>query len=717
MKIENKLLLRFSIAFILLFSLFYVGSSLYKNFLINNEVNGAVERLEESFQAVLYYDTLYAKSVHKLLQNNSEVLTLFAEAAQSNENQQADLRNTLYKLLEQPFMSMQLRGVSELQFIFADNKSFLKFHDMKHFGDEVIQNILNISNLQMQSGFYLHDNSYAFKNTFPLYNKKNVFIGSVEISFLAEDIQENLAKINQSSTHFLLHKKNLDKNIFQNGKNEFYIADTFQEKDLTLEEKEFFSTHKKGLKNSIFKEEKFALFHEKDQTAYFMVFLPIKDVSNNKTVSYLTSLSNNNDIYNILCSFRIVNITAFFSLFIIFYLSYRQAKIKRDLQNTTKEQTELLSLFNKGNIALFKWKNNPSWDVEYVSKNISRVLGYECDDFLSQKTSYASIIHSDDLEKVLAEVKNAIQNHLETFIHEPYRVVKKSGEILWLLDTSYIIRNKNNEITHFLGYISDITKKKLLEIQLRELNENLHNEVEKQTEENIKKDKILQEQSKLAAMGEMVGAIAHQWRQPLNSLNINIQNLDDDYEDGFINKGFINDFIHKQSQTIQFMSKTIDDFRNFFRVDKIKMSFSILETLNATISIQAAQLKNNNINVNISGEDFQINTLQSEFSQVLLNLITNAKDAIVENKVEHGEIIITLEKNRISIEDNGGGVPSEIIDRIFEPYFTTKPQGKGTGMGLYMSKMIIEQNIGGSLSVYPISNGIAFVITFDESAL
>ena len=111
---------------------------------------------------------------------------------------------------------------------------------------------------------------------------------------------------------------------------------------------------------------------------------------------------------------------------------------------------------------------------------------------------------------------------------------------------------------------------KTLEIELNRLNKNLTKEVQEHITENLKKDKILQEQSKLVAMGEMVGAIAHQWRQPLNALNINIQNLDDDYIDGLINEEFINNFIYKQTKTINFMSKTIDDFRNFFRVDKIK---------------------------------------------------------------------------------------------------------------------------------------------------
>ncbi len=232
----------------------------------------------------------------------------------------------------------------------------------------------------------------------------------------------------------------------------------------------------------------------------------------------------------------------------------------------------------------------------------------------------------------------------------------------------------------------------------------------KEIVKSLRKDKYIQEQNKLAAMGEMVGAIAHQWRQPLNSLNINIQNLDDDYDDGLINREFIDTFIDKQSATIKFMSKTIDDFRNFFRVDKIKEEFSIKEAIQSTINIQSAQLATHNINIEIIGNDFIFNGLKSEFQQVILNLITNAKDELVDRDIHSPTIKIIITDKMIRVLDNAGGIPQNIISRIFEPYFTTKEQGKGTGMGLYMSKMIIETNMNGKFSVKNIDNGAEFAI-------
>ncbi len=229
-------------------------------------------------------------------------------------------------------------------------------------------------------------------------------------------------------------------------------------------------------------------------------------------------------------------------------------------------------------------------------------------------------------------------------------------------------------------------------------------------EQQAKQEQFLQHQSKLASMGEMIGAIAHQWRQPLNALNINIQNLIDDYEEGLIDAEFLEKYEEENTRLIRFMSKTIDDFRNFFRIDKATSRFMMQEVVNKTLSIQRAQLQNHDIQTRIEGEDFEVHGYKSEFEQVLLNLINNAKDAIIANDVDPGMITVRLGDRSLCVEDNAGGVPEEIIDRIMEPYFTTKEEGKGTGMGLYISKMIIENNMHGRLRVENGEKGAQFTI-------
>ncbi len=256
-------------------------------------------------------------------------------------------------------------------------------------------------------------------------------------------------------------------------------------------------------------------------------------------------------------------------------------------------------------------------------------------------------------------------------------------------------------------------------LKLHQLNTYLLDEVEAQVKLKMdvqqkldEQEALLHQQSKLAAMGEMIGAIAHQWRQPLNALSMNIQNLEEDFDEGLVDSAFVKAFIAKNRKTILFMSKTIDDFRNFFRTDKEKHDFSLREAIGETLSLQEAQFKSHDIRVSIQGDDRTLFSFKSEFQQVMLNLINNAKDALLEHKSEEKSILIELLNDEIAVEDTGGGIPLEIMERIFEPYFTTKEQGKGTGIGLYMSKLIIEKNMGGVLSVANTNEGARFSIRF-----
>ena len=299
-----------------------------------------------------------------------------------------------------------------------------------------------------------------------------------------------------------------------------------------------------------------------------------------------------------------------------------------------------------------------------------------------------------------------------------------SGDVSDTIDLTFIDRNDEiGDLSQSLKIMIEKIELSKKEVELKvedrtqelhDLNENLEHIVQEKTQENMKQLETMQEQSKMASMGEMIGAIAHQWRQPLNEIGIAIQNLKYDYEDGLVNEEFLNAFIAKNKEVIKFMSTTIDDFRNFYRVDKTKELFDVRDAIAKTLSLQMAQLINNDITVFIEGENFEINGFRNEFLQVVLNIINNAKDALIENKTIGAKIVIELENQQVIIRDNAGGIPDEILERIFEPYFTTKEQGKGTGMGLYMSKMIIEDNMDGKLIALNVEDGAEFRMDFNE---
>jgi len=235
--------------------------------------------------------------------------------------------------------------------------------------------------------------------------------------------------------------------------------------------------------------------------------------------------------------------------------------------------------------------------------------------------------------------------------------------------------------------------------------------------ESKSKDGILQEQSKLAAMGEMIGSIAHQWRQPLSAVSLSIQNLEYDYKDGKIDEKFINEYVSKNKTTIKFMSKTIDDFRRFFISNKREDNFSVISSIEEMLSIQSAYLSSFNISPVVIGTDFMLYGLSGEFQQVIQNIVNNAKDEIVSNHTKQPSIKISIESRVITISDNAGGIAMDVIDRIFEPYFTTKESPQGVGIGLYISKIIIEEHMGGVLTAYNSDDGAVFKIDFSATAM
>jgi len=258
-----------------------------------------------------------------------------------------------------------------------------------------------------------------------------------------------------------------------------------------------------------------------------------------------------------------------------------------------------------------------------------------------------------------------------------------------------------------------ITLKKINSKETKKLKKS----ISKAIEENRKKDELLFNQSKHAAMGEMIGSIAHQWRQPLNAIAGHIQMIEFDHEDQLIDTKYIRNFIDENMKLVNFMSNTIDDFRDFFRVDKVKKHFNAKNALFGTLNLINAQLKEKSVEVIVNADEkCSVFGFESEFQQVLLNIINNAKDEFIEKNRKDGLINITVQADInftvFKISDNAGGIPEKIIDRIFEPYYTTKEQGKGTGLGLYMSKMIIEKNMGGHISVANIDLGAEFTIVF-----
>ncbi|MCK4875903.1 MAG: HAMP domain-containing histidine kinase, partial [Sulfurimonas sp.] len=236
---------------------------------------------------------------------------------------------------------------------------------------------------------------------------------------------------------------------------------------------------------------------------------------------------------------------------------------------------------------------------------------------------------------------------------------------------------------------------------------------------NREKDKHMLQQSRLAQMGEMLSMIAHQWRQPLSAISSISSTIEIEAALDSLDKNKTLDRAKKISDLTQHLSHTIDDFREFFKPDKNKTYFSCEGLLEGITVITGDSLKTNNINL-IQDLNCECNfkTYTNELKQVILNLVKNAEDALIDNKVENSYIKLTTftdDKTYIlEVRDNAGGVSENNIDKIFDPYFSTKTKKNGTGLGLYMSKTIIEDHCGGTISVCNDENGAVFTITIPQ---
>ena len=399
------------------------------------------------------------------------------------------------------------------------------------------------------------------------------------------------------------------------------------------------------------------------------------------------------------------------------------------MNNTYQEAIENSNIVSKTDI---------NGIITFVNDEFCKISGYSYDELIGQNHN---IVRHPDVpnsnfetlwETILAKksFKATVKN------------LSKDKKTVYLNTTITPILDKDENIIEFIAIRYDVTaevelKKSLeeKEKELEQLNLNLEQKVKEQTKQlkelnktlekrvieeitkNEEKQKLLFWQSRMASLGQMLANIAHQWRQPLTELNLTLFNMK---KASIHNNEKKVDELYKESKTlISSMSSTIDDFTNFFNPQKEKKSFEIKDAINEALIILRKLIELENINIKIDiPNNYKILGVSNELSQVIINLIQNAKDAFIQNNTKDKEISISLTEEQIldkkyailEIKDNAGGISNENLEKIFEPYFTTKHKSQGTGLGLFMSKMIIEKSLDGELIHENIKNGSLFTI-------
>ncbi len=309
-------------------------------------------------------------------------------------------------------------------------------------------------------------------------------------------------------------------------------------------------------------------------------------------------------------------------------------------------------------------------------------------------------------------------------LYSPYQAFYILFVVLIVASTMYFYKMKINEARRLIldqkEQLENFNKKleeevELKTTELRNINESLEITVEQKIEELIQKDRLICAQSKQAVMGEMITMIAHQWRQPLSTITLQISNyqfkqlLHKDFK-----KREIDITLEEISDTIMYLSNTIDDFQTYFHPNKKTTEIEIHELVQKSINFIIPRLKNTKIDVNLNkGDDIVVKVYMNELIQVILNLLNNAIDALVETDRDGLKVTLDVkdegETILITVCDNANGINPDVVDKIFEPYFSTKGKN-GTGLGLYMSQMIIQKQFEGIISVESSENGSTFMV-------
>ncbi|WP_169753186.1 PAS domain-containing sensor histidine kinase [Campylobacter mucosalis] len=369
--------------------------------------------------------------------------------------------------------------------------------------------------------------------------------------------------------------------------------------------------------------------------------------------------------------------------------------------------------------------------ITFVNDEFCKICGYTKDELIGK--NHNIVRHPDVPSKNFKLLWGTI---LDKKVYKGIaKNMTKDGKTVYLNTTISPILNSKGEIEEFVAIRHDVTQiielnERLMQkeaelvnlnenleflvrektAELRKLNENLKDIVASEIAKNEEKTKMLLVQSRLASMGEMIANIAHQWRQPLNELSLTLfkikkdaslnQNIDIPYE--------------KSKKIIQSMSNTIEDFRGFFSDSKDPELFCVADAITNSLVMVKGTLKKEKINLVVENElKDEIFGFQSQLMQVIINLLNNAKDALIERQIDDRQVVLQTKKDSknfiIIVKDNAGGIDSKIIDKIFEPYFTTKHSLQGTGIGLYMSKLIIDK-FKGSIKVTNVEKGAQFTI-------
>ena len=511
--------------------------------------------------------------------------------------------------------------------------------------------------------------------------------------FFSEDINE---KIYNKFNNVLILKsvQNLQNyQEFENKINKLSVIFTNEEQSQYLKNNKVF--------NAIKNKDKTAVLFEKDTTVVSISLIPYHDSL--KNLNYFVKLHNQPNIYDIKFRTKILFFVVTILLIILISYVYFVESIRAKLAIKNEEYKNLLEVIDKYILMTETDKNGL---ITHISSAFSEITGYSESELIGRPHN---VIRHPDIPKEV--FKNMWKDLLSGKIWSgELKNIDKNGNTYWVYGTIVPKYDNNNKIIGYISFRKDITDKKRLD----EINLRLKKEIEEKINEMEILDSNLIQQSKKALIGNLVDIIAHQWKQPLSVMSLYAIDISESVKYGEMNQAYADELADKFKLQIGHLANTLNGFRTFFNPNDSYDKFSLSENLENVLLLVEDELKSNQIEVKIEGnKDIKLFGISNEFQHVFLNFISNSKDAFIENNIKIRKILILIFEKEDYIEinyfDNAGGIKENIIHKIFDLNFTTKPIGIGTGVGMYASKLIIDK-LGGTISVKNYNDGVNFKI-------
>ena len=633
--------------------------------LINKIINTTAIKVANRYTGVVYEISLNEKLKRYIIQGE---------------------REEAYKILKPRFVLLKKSNpyVEIMHIILPNGDSFLRVHKPKRYGD----NLYNIRAMVRDEvdthkelyGFESGKYANSFRVMIPLY-LDGKYIASFEIGINPEYFLSIAKKVLDAKAFLLIRKKNLY--LHHAHKLDFHVKEYFLQNDVYANDMKLL---KSVSKDKILREDARFSYEDRDYTVHAIDIKRYDGGLFGKFVFFedITSLKKAQTIEAI----KLFLTLLFFIVVVIFLISYYMQKLKDKITVLYAEHAKELSDREAYLRALLD--ANPNIIISLVDKNMENTnerfyefTGYKtveefksehkciCELFV-QREGYLSI-YNDGVYWIDKIIKERAIDHFAIML-------KGEEEHVFRVFANHIVLDEKDR--YIIAFI-DVTEMMRLRDEL------------------IKSKDLMLAQSKQAAMGEMISMIAHQWRQPISVIGMSVNNILIDIELEELKEQSVKECANEIIEETEYLSKTIDDFRNFFRPDKKRETVSIRTLFESVVKLVGKAFENNNIELEFLGDlDVEIYIYRSEFLQVILNILNNAKDAFSDLDMDGKKVTVSFKRQDnllFKICDNASGISKEIISKIFDPYFSTKLEKNGTGLGLYMSKIIVQKHLFGTI--------------------